>query len=76
MCIRDSNYKPSFDFKRGTPFKSNNITKNIPSTSDFERRKLAEQRATKRLKADVENKDKKTKIGSKKALTKLLIILV
>ena len=48
------NYKPSFDFKRGTPFKSNNITKNIPSTSDFERRKLAEQRATKRLKADVE----------------------
>ena len=67
------NYKPSFDFKRGTPFKSNNITKNIPSTSDFERRKLAEQRATKRLKADVENKDKKTKIGSKKRELKLTV---
>ena len=35
------------------------------STSDFERRKLAEQRATKRLKGDVEQ-DKKSKIGSKK----------
>ena len=34
-------------------------------TSDFERRKLAEQRATKRLKSDNE-KDKKTKLGPKK----------
>ena len=35
-------------------------------TSDFEKRKLAEQRATKRLKDDNDNKDKKTKLGTKK----------
>ncbi len=65
--------KQSFDFKKGAPFKSINIPKNAPSTSDFERRKLAEQRATKRLKADLENKDKKTKIGSKKRELKLTV---
>ncbi len=65
--------KPSFDFKRGAPIKSNTINKNIPLTSDFERRKLAEQRATKRLKGDLENKDKKTKIGSKKRELKLTV---
>ena len=67
------NSKLSFDFKRGTPFKSNNIPKNTSLTSDFERRKLAEQRATKRLKADLENKEKKTKIGSKKRELKLTV---
>ena len=67
------NSKLSFDFKRGTPFKSNNIPKNTSLTSDFERRKLAEQRATKRLKTDLENKEKKTKIGPKKRELKLTV---
>ena len=43
------------------------------SASDFERRKLAEQRATKRLKGDLENKDKKTKLVSKKRELKLTV---
>ena len=52
MCIRDS-FKPSFD------------NKSSASSNDFEKRKLAEQRATKRLKGDNENKDKKTlKVGT------------
>ena len=45
--------KPPFESK----FKSN--------TSDFEKRKLAEQRATKRLKDESSIKDKKHKISSK-----------
>ena len=46
--------KPLFD----TKFKTN--------TSDFEKRKLAEQRATKRLKDESSLRDKKPKIGIKK----------
>ena len=39
-------------------------------TNDFEKRKLAEQRATKRLKGENENKDRKTlKVGTKKRET-------
>ena len=70
--INKSNFSKSFvsksssNFKRGTNFKSN-LTPGISTvTSDFERRKLAEQRATKRLKDDKEIKDKKSKLGSKK----------
>ena len=58
--------KQSFDSKRGPSFNLNTQFKTPPITSDFERRKLAEQRATKRLKGDQENKDKKTKLGTKK----------
>ena len=58
--------KPSFDSKKGFVNKSSNFTKSQSFTSDFEKRKLAEQRATKRLKADQENKEKKTKLSSKK----------
>ena len=65
-----SSNKPSFtksthskpfsqNFKRGSNFKPNFNQKITSSTSDFERRKLAEQRATKRLKGDSENKEKK-----------------
>ena len=65
--------KQSFDSKRGPSFNSNTQFKTPPITSDFERRKLAEQRATKRLKGDQENKDKKTKLGTKKREVKLTV---
>ena len=45
-------------------FKPNFSSKVTHVSSDFERRKLAEQRATKRLKAELDN-DKKTKQGNK-----------
>ena len=44
-----------------------------PIQTDFERRKLAEQRATKRLKGDTDNKDKKSKLGTKKREFKLTV---
>ena len=49
------------NLKGGTSFKSNFPGKISSPTSDFERRKLAEQRATKRLKTNVDNKEKKNK---------------
>ena len=45
-------------FKRPTSTKPNIFSKTSTNTSDFERRKLAEQRATKRLKGGNEGKDK------------------
>ena len=66
--------KSSSTFNKGAPAKSNFTPKSAPITSDFERRKLAEQRATKRLKGDNQNKDKKTlKSGVKKRETKLTV---
>ena len=59
-------------FKRSPSFKNNFPQKLSSSTSDFERRKLAEQRATKRLKGDTEV-DKKTKLGQKKRELKLTV---
>ncbi len=44
-----------------------------PITNDFEKRKLAEQRATRRIKGEVPSKDLKQKIGSKKRELKLTI---
>ena len=44
--------------KHGSNFKPNFTSKSNPANTDFERRKLAEQRATKRLKGDSES-DKK-----------------
>ena len=70
------------NFNKTSSFKSsvNNFKKSPslrPSTSstisDFERRKLAEQRATKRLKGDLENKEKKSKPESKKRELKLTV---
>ncbi len=50
------------------------FSKPIPSgPSDFEKRKLAEQRATKRLKGEANQKDSKGKIGSKRRELKLTI---
>ena len=52
--------------------KNNFFSKAQPITSDFERRKLAEQRATKRLKGDNDS-EKKTKSGTKKRELKLTV---
>ncbi|WP_440926556.1 translation initiation factor IF-2 [Candidatus Pelagibacter sp.] len=61
-------------FNRGTLLKSSFNPKSTPITNDFEKRKLAEQRATKRLKGVSENKDKKTlKVGTKKRELKLTV---
>ena len=59
--------KTNSTFNRGTTIKPSFAPKSPAITNDFERRKLAEQRATKRLKGDNDNKDKKTlKVGTKK----------
>ena len=74
--FRSSTNKPRITstFNRGTPLKPPFNTKTSPITNDFEKRKLAEQRATKRLKGDSENKDRKTlKAGTKKRELKLTV---
>jgi len=61
-------------FNRGATTKPSLGAKIPPITNDFERRKLAEQRATKRLKGENENKDRKTlKSGTKKREIKLTV---
>jgi translation initiation factor IF-2 len=66
--------KTASTFNRGAPVKPSFAPKSPPITNDFERRKLAEQRATKRLKGDNDNKDKKTlKAGTKKRELKLTV---
>ena len=66
--------KPTSPFSRGTGIKPSFAPKSPPITNDFERRKLAEQRATKRLKGDGDGKDKKTlKSGTKKRELKLTV---
>ena len=65
--------KTTSTFNRGATVKPSFAPKSPPITNDFERRKLAEQRATKRLKGD-DNKDKKTlKSGTKKRELKLTV---
>ena len=52
--------------KKGSSFRFNKSkfpTKAQVNTNDFEKRKLAEQRATKRLKDDLSAKDKKLKVA-------------
>ena len=56
--------KSTSSFSRGAPLKPSFSPKTPPITNDFERRKLAEQRATKRLKGDSDSK--KIKLGTKK----------
>ncbi len=69
--------KPQNKFlKRGSSFRPNNpnlASKVKTNTNDFEKRKLAEQRATKRLKDDSSLKDKKIKLGTKKREAKLTV---
>ena len=66
--------KSSSTFSRGAPTKPSFNPKFPSITNDFEKRKLAEQRATKRLKGDIDNKDRKTpKSGAKKRELKLTV---
>ncbi|MDC3037451.1 translation initiation factor IF-2 [Candidatus Pelagibacter sp.] len=66
--------KSTSSFSRGTGTKPSFALKSPPITNDFERRKLAEQRATKRLKGDGDGKDKKTlKSVTKKRELKLTV---
>jgi len=66
--------KPISSFNRLTGISPSFVGKTPPITNDFERRKLAEQRATKRLKGDADGKDKKTlKSGTKKRELKLTV---
>lgn len=58
-------FKSSSNFGKSSGFKPNFPPKTPSTLSDFERRKLAEQRATKRLKGD-SDKDKKSKLDIKK----------
>ena len=60
------------NFKQGSNLKPNFSPKTFSSTSDFERRKLAEQRATKKLKGDSDN-EKKSKLGANKRQVKLTV---
>ena len=72
---RPGGFKPktTSTFNRGAPAKPSFTPKSPSITNDFERRKLAEQRATKRLKGD-DNKDKKNlKAGTKKRELKLTV---
>ena len=74
--LRSGATKPKTNtlFTRGSSFKTSLSNKFSPLANDFERRKLAEQRATKRLKGDNEGKDKKTlKSGVKKRELKLTV---
>ncbi|WP_440937458.1 translation initiation factor IF-2 [Candidatus Pelagibacter sp.] len=65
-------FKSSSNFGKSSGFKPNFPPKTPSTLSDFERRKLAEQRATKRLKGDTD-KDKKSKTDIKKRDTKLTV---
>ncbi len=72
--FKGSGYKsPSTSFKKGANYKSNlKISNSNLGISDFEKRKLAEQRATKKFKSD-DDKDKKSKLSSKKRDVKLTV---
>ena len=66
--------RPTSNFNRGAPLKPSFNSKSPTITNDFEKRKLAEQRATKRLKGDNESKDRKNlKAGTKKRELKLTV---
>ncbi len=62
--------------KKGSSFRPNKSrfsTKVQVNSNDFEKRKLAEQRATKRLKDDASTRDRKLKSGTKKREVKLTV---
>ena len=65
--------KSSINSQKNFISKPNYGSKKPPSNSDFEKRKLAEQRATKRLKGEGLEKEKKIKLGSKKRDLKLTL---
>ena len=54
---QNNNYRPN----NNTLSKPNNFTRpSSPPSSDFEKRKLAEQRATRRIKGETQQKDNKS----------------
>ena len=70
---KTSNFKnSSYLSNKNLSLKANFSPKVSSATSDFERRKLAEQRATKRLKGDTDS-DKKSKLGTNKREVKLTV---
>ncbi len=73
----NSSSKPQNRFnKKGSSFRPNKplfVSKKQSAPNDFEKRKLAEQRATKRLKDEGSLKDKKVKLGTKKREVKLTV---
>ena len=70
---KTSNFKnSSYISNKNLSLKANFSPKVSSATSDFERRKLAEQRATKRLKGDTDS-DKKSKLGTNKREVKLTV---
>ena len=76
VSVKPGGFKPktTSTFNRGAPIKPSFPSKSPPITNDFERRKLAEQRATKRLKGENDSKDNKTlKAGTKKRELKLTV---
>ena len=52
--------KKTVTFNKGLSAKPTFVSKSSSITTDFERRKLAEQRATRRLKGENDGKDRKT----------------
>ena len=72
---KGGSFKPGISKpKTVSTFNRSSLPKSSAATTDFERRKLAEQRATKRIKGQNENKDKKTlKTGTKKRELKLTV---
>ncbi len=75
--LRSSNQggrsRPNSTFNRGSFLKSTPGAKLPTITNDFERRKLAEQRATRRIKGESDVKEKKQKIGAQKREVKLTV---
>ena len=70
---KGSGYKSSTSHKKGDNYKTNfKINNPNPGISNFEKRKLAEQRATKRFKSE-DDKDKKSKTNLKKRDVKLTV---
>ncbi len=71
-----SSSKPQNRLNKGSSFRPNKplfTSKKQSTPNDFEKRKLAEQRATKRLKDEGSLKDKKVKLGTKKREVKLTV---
>ena len=69
---KNTNFRgKTFSTLEKTPFSKLKPTPSRPN--DYEKRKLAEQRATRRLKDDSTSKDSKGKIGSKKRELKLTV---
>ncbi len=71
---KSANQNTGFRDKKPLAKKTSNFFKpTAPRSNDYEKRKLAEQRATRRLKDDTGSKETKGKIGSKKRELKLTV---